>query len=233
MREPIALPSPCPLAGASARIDVDRVSKTYRDGNRTVRALEDISFSIGRGERLGVLGLNGAGKSTLVRILAGIERPTSGTVRDGLRTSWPLSFSGGFADEMNGLDNIRLIARLYDRPVAETAAFVDEFAELGRFLKAPLRTYSSGMRARLAFALSLAVDFECYLVDEVIAVGDQRFRRKCHDALFVARHEAAMILVTHSYELLAENCASVLVLKNGRGRVFDDVPTAFAVYATL
>jgi len=137
----------------------------------TKQVLQGISFSVGRGEKIAVLGRNGAGKSTLVKIVGGVERPTSGSISRGLSMSWPLAFGGGFEAGMTGLDNIRFIARLYNRPIQQTIERVDDFAELGRDLLLPVKYYSAGMRARLAFALTLAIDFECYLIDEVIAVG--------------------------------------------------------------
>lgn len=197
------------------------------------RVLDGVSFAVGPGDKIAIMGKNGAGKSTLVKIIGGVEKPTSGSIERGLSLSWPLTFGGGFEASMSGLDNIRFIARIYDRPIPETIAFVDDFAELGRNLRFPVKTYSSGMRARLAFALTLAVDFECFLIDEVIAVGDQRFYRRCHDALFVERKHCAMILVSHSYEIVRDYCAKALVLKNGRGRVFDDVQLAYDIYASL
>jgi capsular polysaccharide transport system ATP-binding protein len=147
--------------------------------------------------------------------------------------SWPLGFSGGLGMEMTGIDNVRFIARLYGRPAVETIAFVDDFAELGRQMFLPVKYYSSGMQTRLAFALTLAIDFECFLIDEVLAVGDHRFHQKCHDALFVQRRDCAMILVSHHTQIIREYCNKALVLKNGRGRVFDDVEFAIRVYQSL
>ncbi len=147
--------------------------------------------------------------------------------------SWPLALAGGFEASMSGFDNIRFIARIYNKPIEDVVAFVDDFAELGRQLYLPVRNYSSGMRARLAFALTLAVDFDCFLIDEVIAVGDARFHAKCHEALFVKRQHCAMILVSHDMAILKEYCNQALVLKNGRGKVFDDVDYALSIYSTL
>jgi capsular polysaccharide transport system ATP-binding protein len=134
---------------------------------------------------------------------------------------------------MSGIDNIRFIARLYNRPFKETIDFVDDFAELGKQLLLPVKVYSTGMRARLAFALTLAIDFECFLIDEVISVGDQRFHRKCHDALFVKRKHCGMLIVSHDIHIVQHYCSKALVLKNGRGRVFDDVALALEIYRTL
>jgi capsular polysaccharide transport system ATP-binding protein len=195
--------------------------------------LDDISFEIGAGEKIAILGKNGAGKSTLVRIIGGAEPPSSGEVTRDLFMSWPVGFSGGFSHEMSGFDNIKFLARIYGVPIEHAVAFVDDFAELGRLLYLPVSTYSSGMRARLAFGLTLAVDFECFLIDEVIAVGDARFQRKCYEALFVERQNCAMILVCHDQKIIRDFCSKALVLKAGRGRVFDDIDLAYEIYGSL
>ena len=147
--------------------------------------------------------------------------------------SWPIAFAGGFEAAMSGLDNIRFIARIYGVPIEDAVAFVDDFAELGRLLYLPVKTYSSGMRARLAFGLTLAVDFECFLIDEVISVGDARFQQKCYDALFVRRQHCAMILVSHDTNIIKQYCNKALVLKAGRGRVIEDLDFALQIYHTL
>jgi capsular polysaccharide transport system ATP-binding protein len=215
------------------RIEAVEIVKEYHTQIGVRRVLDGISFSIGAGEKIAVLGRNGAGKSTIVKIIGGVEPPTSGYIRRGLSMSWPIAFSGGFEVGMTGLDNIRFIARVYDAPIKDTVAFVDDFAELGRQLFLPVKTYSSGMRARLAFALTLAIDFECFLIDEVIAVGDQRFHRKCHDALFVQRQHCAMILVSHDVSIIRQYCQKALVMKSGRARVFDNIEAALEIYRTL
>lgn len=215
------------------RIQVSNLTKLYETQIGWRRVLDDVSFSLEPGEKIAVLGRNGAGKSTLVRIIGGVETPSGGTVRRGLFQSWPIAFAGGFEVAMSGFDNIRFIARIYDVPIRETIEKVDDFAELGRLLYLPVKTYSSGMRARLAFALTLAIDFECFLIDEVIAVGDQRFQRKCYDALFVQRVHRAMILVSHDVNIVRQYCDKALVLKSGRGRVFDDLDLALDIYHSL
>jgi capsular polysaccharide transport system ATP-binding protein len=209
------------------------VVKDYETPIGRRRILDGISFNLGMGEKIAVLGRNGAGKSTLVKLLGGVEPPTRGSISRGLSMSWPLGFSGGVDGMMTGMSNVRFIARLYGRPVEEMVAFVDDFAELGRQLFVPVKHYSAGMRMRLAFALTLAIDFECILIDEVIAVGDQRFHRKCFDALFVKRAGCAMILVSHDIRAISQFCNKALVMKNGRARVFEDVNLALRIYETL
>jgi capsular polysaccharide transport system ATP-binding protein len=227
-RAPRKLPASAPRAIIAADI-----TKDYDTNIGTRRVLDGISFNVRPGEKLGVLGKNGAGKSTLVKIVAGVEPPTSGVLQRGLFMSWPLGFSGGFEVNMSGIDNVRFIARLYQRNIDDMIAFTDDFAELGKYLLLPVRHYSTGMRMRLAFALTLAIDFECFLIDEVIAVGDQRFHRKCYDALFVERAHCAMILVSHDIHTIRQFCTKALVLKAGRGRIFEDVDAAVKIYETL
>lgn len=214
-------------------IEMSGIVKEYHTAIGIRRVLDGISFSIGEGEKIAVLGKNGAGKSTLVKIIGGVEPPTWGKVERGLFMSWPIAFGGGFGVTMSGFDNIRFIARLYGVPIKDAVAFVDDFAELGRLLYLPVRTYSSGMRARLAFGLTLAINFECFLIDEVMSVGDQRFQQKCHDALFVRRKHCAMIMVSHDVNIIRQYCNKALVLKAGRGRVFDDIDLAINIYASL
>ena len=214
-------------------IRMKNVIKEYHTAIGMRRVLDGISFEVGAGEKIAVLGKNGAGKSTLVKLIGGVEPPTSGEITRELFMSWPIAFAGGFDAGMSGFDNIRFIARIYDVPLADAVAFVDDFAELGRLLYLPVKTYSSGMRARLAFGLTLAIDFECFLIDEVIAVGDARFHQKCYDALFVRRRHCAMILVSHDQNIIRQYCSSALVLKSGRGRVFEDVELALEIYNSL
>lgn len=214
-------------------IVADRIVKEFATEIGTRRVLDGISFRVGMGERMAVLGRNGAGKSTLIQILSGLQRPTTGSIHRGLRMSWPLALGGGFEGELTGYDNIRFISRIYDVPFKETYSFVDDFTEIGKQLHTPMRFYSSGMKMRVAFALSLAIDFECFLIDEVILVGDQRFQEKCHREIFDKRADRAMILAIHAMDVVRERCTSALVLKNGRGRVFDDVILASNTYATL
>ncbi|MQB41706.1 ABC transporter ATP-binding protein [Rhizobium sp. ICMP 5592] len=197
------------------------------------RVLDGINFKISRGEKIAVLGHNGAGKSTLVRLIAGIEAPTSGKIVRSMTMSWPIALSGGFGGSMTGYDCMRFLSRVYDKPFDEIRDMVEDFSDLGKYLRMPLKTYSSGMRARLAFGMSLAIDFDCYLIDEVMAVGDKRFQTRSFEELFVKRKDRSMIVVGHNLNVIADICTSALVLKNGRGRVFDDVEYAFRIYSTL
>ena len=211
-------------------IEVDRLSKSYPTRFGEHEVLRDVSFRLAAGEKLGILGANGAGKSTLVRLISGAELPTSGRVRRGMRVSWPLALSGGFQGGLTGLDNLRFICRVYGESIEDKLPFVEEFSQLGRYLREPVQSYSSGMRARLAFGISMAIDFDCYLIDEVVAVGDARFRARCEQELFERRKDRAMILVSHSHGLMEKLCDRALVLRNGGIETFASVPTAVEAY---
>jgi len=210
------------------------VCKDYRtEGRKVHRVLSNISFAVERGEKVAVLGRNGAGKSTLMRLLGGVEVPTSGTIERTMSLSWPLGLQGGFQGSLTGNDNLRFIARVYNKPFDYIRAYVDDFAELGKYLSEPLKTYSMGMRARFAFALSLAIDFDCYLVDEIIAAGDQRFQRRSHEELFEKRADRSMVLASHVGEIVRSYCSRALVLHRGRGKVFEDLDLALDIYDDL
>ena len=209
------------------------VTKDYLTEGRFHRVLSNISFTVAKGEKLALLGRNGSGKSTLIRLVGGVERPTRGTIKQTMSVSWPIGLAGGLHGTLTGNDNMRFIARIYNKPFAEVKAYVDDFAELGRFLSEPLRTYSTGMRARFMFALSLAIDFDCYLIDEVIAAGDQRFQRRSHEELFEKRADRAMILASHVGEMIKAYCSRALVLHRGRGKVFTDLELALDIYNDL
>ncbi|MCF7520556.1 ABC transporter ATP-binding protein [Neisseria sp. ZJ106] len=211
-------------------ISVEHVSKQYqtRQGVRTV--LDDISFKLEKGEKIGILGRNGAGKSTLIRLISGVEPPTSGEIKRTMSISWPLAFSGAFQGSLTGMDNLRFICRIYDVDMDYVKAFTEEFSELGQYLYEPVKRYSSGMKARLAFALSLAVEFDCYLIDEVIAVGDSRFSAKCRYELFERRKDRSIILVSHSHSAMKQYCDNAMVLDKGRLHQFATMDEAYQYY---
>jgi capsular polysaccharide transport system ATP-binding protein len=209
------------------------LTKTYPMGHRRKQVLQRFNMDIAAGERMGILGRNGSGKTTLIKLIGGVELPTTGRIERGMRLSWPLGFAGGFQGSLTGYDNARFIARIYDRDYRDIRDFIEDFTELGPQLKMPVKTYSSGMRARLTFALSLAIEFDCYLIDEIIAVGDANFQRKCHDELFGKRGDRALLLASHSAEFIRDYCGRATVLDRGVGTVYDDVDEAFAVYSAL
>ena len=212
-------------------IRLENVTKTYhtRLGARVV--LDKINLNVAKGQRIGVLGRNGSGKSTLIRMISGAELPTSGRIRRDISVSWPLAFGGAFQAYLTGLDNLRFVCRVYGVDYASVVPFVEDFTELGMYLREPVLHYSAGMRARLAFALSMAREFDCFLIDEVIAVGDSRFHEKCRVELFEKRKDRALILVSHDPNTIKEHCTSAAVLTAGHLTSFDNVDEAFANYA--
>ncbi|KAB0644830.1 ABC transporter ATP-binding protein [Burkholderia latens] len=211
-------------------IRLENVSKRYPTASGGRNVLDGISFTLERGRKIGILGTNGAGKSTLIRVLAGVEPASSGTIQRGMSLSWPLAFGGAFQNSLTGLDNLRFISRVYGCAEAPMRRFVEDFSGLGRYLREPIKVYSSGMRARLAFALSIAVEFDCFLIDEVIAVGDQQFQERCREELFVKRKDRSMILVSHDPNLIRQYCDTAAILDGGKLSLCDSVDDAYSIY---
>lgn len=211
-------------------IALDAVNKTYPTRGGPATVLRDVDLLVDKGERVGILGRNGAGKSTLIRLISGAERPTSGKIRRNMSVSWPLAFGGAFQGALTGYDNLRFICRVYGVDWREKKAFVEEFSELGIYLREPVRSYSSGMRARLAFAISMVIEFDCFLIDEIVAVGDSRFHEKCNHELFEKRGDRAMIIVSHQIGYIREHCHRASVLHQGSLVHFDSVDAANNFY---
>lgn len=213
-----------------AMIELRGITKIYptRAGHHTV--LDRIDLTVRPGEKIGILGRNGAGKSTLIRILSGAEQPTAGQVHRGMKISWPLAFGGAFQGSLTGLDNLKFICRVYGVDYRDKIAYVEDFSELGQYLREPVKTYSAGMRARLAFAISMAVEFDCFLIDEVITVGDARFHDKCRAELFEKRRDRAMIMVSHEAHNIREHCGRACVLHAGVLHQFPDIDAAYEFY---
>jgi capsular polysaccharide transport system ATP-binding protein len=214
-------------------ITLEDICKAYhvRSGSHVV--LDCVSLTVRPGQSIGIMGRNGSGKSTLARLMTGVEYADSGKIRREMSVSWPLAFGAGFQGSLTGADNARFIARIYGVPVQRTIAFVNEFAELGDYFYMPVKTYSSGMRARLAFGCSLAVEFDCLVVDEVTAVGDHRFTERCHDALYERRKRCALVMVSHQTATFQRFCESGAVLHNGHLHEYDTIEEAIAVYGSL
>ncbi|CCG42897.1 ABC transporter ATP-binding protein [Magnetospirillum molischianum] len=214
-------------------IALENISKIYpiRGGQHIV--LKNLNLTLHPGEKIGILGRNGSGKSTLIRILSGAEQPTQGRIFRGMKLSWPLAFGGAFQGSLTGLDNLKFICRIYGVDYREKIDFVDDFSELGRFLREPVKTYSSGMRARLAFAISMAIEFDGFLVDEIIAVGDARFHAKCQHELFERRADRALLLVSHDEHTIRTQCQRAGVLIKGHLSLFDNMDEAFDFYREL
>jgi len=192
--------------------------------------LNKLSAVFPESRNIGIIGRNGAGKSTLMRLMSGSECPDSGRIVRTARVSWPVGFSGGFSGSLTGAENARFVARIYGMNVNGVTSFAREFAELGEYFDMPVKTYSSGMRARLAFALSMAIDFDVYLVDEITAVGDAQFQRKCRAAFDERRDRSTLIIVSHDMTTIRNYCDSFALLKNGRLNFFETVDEAQQAY---
>jgi len=211
----------------------DRVSKSYRIKGVRKTILSDFSFQFPKARNVGIMGKNGAGKSTMMRLMAGIEPPDYGRVYRTSRVSWPLGFSGGFNGSMTGIENIRFVSRIYGQNTERVIAYVTDFAELGVSLRLPIMTYSSGMKARLAFGLSMAIDFDVYLIDEITAVGDENFKKKSQAVFQDKLANSQIIMVSHSPSTIKQYCDCGLLLEGDRIMYFDDVDDLLRAYKEL
>ena len=214
-------------------IQLDRVFKFYRTRGHVKIVLDHVSTVFEPGWSYGILGVNGAGKSTTLRLLAGTELPNSGRIHRSVRVSWPLGFTGGFHVAMTGRDNLKFVARAYGEDVRRVINFVEDFSELGDYLDVPVRTYSSGMMSRLAFGLSMAIEFECYLIDEITAVGDMRFQARCQEEFAKRSKHSDLIVVSHGMDTIKMYCQRGAVLVDGCIIMFDDVDQAIDTYNKL
>lgn len=215
-------------------IRLSNLYKRYnnRDGREAPWVLKDINLTIPRNVSVGLVGRNGAGKSTLLRLIAGMDSPERGQVERQCRVSWPIGLSGGFQSSMTGRQNVKFVARVHGAGinVQRIIDYVEEFAELGSAFDRPIKTYSSGMRSRLNFGLSLAFDFDVYLSDEATAVGDRAFKEKAAKAFKEKVGQSSLIMVSHSEGILKDLCQAGIYLKNGQAQWYDDINDAIAAY---
>lgn len=195
--------------------------------------MKDTSFSIEKGVNFGVLGMNGSGKSTTLKMIAGSELPSKGSIKRSAKFSWPLGFAGSFNGSLSGEENLRFACRIYDVPIKETLDYVYDFTELGQKLKHPIRTYSSGMKQKLAYGLSMAIDFDVYLIDETLSVGDARFKRKCNVVFAEKAQTSNLIVVSHEINTIKKYADKILLIHKGSASIYDDVDQAIATYKAL
>jgi len=207
-------------------IRLENLTKVFTLNGRRKVVIEDVTMVFPSGTAVALLGRNGAGKSTLLRMIAGTIAPTSGRIVSTGTISWPVGFAGSFHPELTGIQNVRFVARIYGVDTDELIAFVEDFADLGVHFRLPLRTYSSGMRSRLAFGVSMGIPFDTYLVDEVTAVGDARFKAKSAQVFLERRRTAGAVMVSHSMSMVRRTCNVGVVLESGKLHYYDDIEAA-------
>lgn len=213
-------------------IEIRNLYKRYHNHHGSDWVLRDINLSIPRGISVGLIGANGAGKSTLLRLIAGMDVPERGEVIKNCRMSWPIGLSSGMQGNMTGRQNVKFVARVHGGGinVQRVIDFVEDFAEIGEAFDEPVRTYSSGMKSRISFGLSLAFDFEVYISDEATAVGDKSFKEKASQAFKDRVGKSSLIMVSHSEGILKDLCQAGVYLKDGRATWYDNVNDAIADY---
>lgn len=214
-------------------IVIDDVHKRYQtDHGPSKWILQGVSLTIPPNTNVGLVGKNGAGKSTLLRIIGGVDQPTRGKVERLCRVSWPMGFGGGLQRSLTGRQNAKFVCRIqgHENDIARRLAFIQEFAEIGDAFDEPVKTYSSGMAARLKFAISLAFDFDVYISDELTAVGDAAFKKKAKDAFRELVGRAGLIMVSHGESTLKEFCTAGIWLHEGKAHWFDDIEDALQAY---
>jgi capsular polysaccharide transport system ATP-binding protein len=213
--------------------ELRNVTKSYLTPKGRRYVFRNLSLAIPPGKNIGLIGRNGAGKSTLMRLLGGADVPDSGTIATDRSISWPVGLTGGFQGSMTGRDNIKFVCRVYGatgEAMREKVRYVQEFAEIGDWIDEPIKTYSSGMRSRVAFGLSMAFDFDYYLIDEVMSVGDAQFKRKCADVFKEKLQTSNVVLVSHSMPEIKKLCDVVLLVRDGGIQVYDDVAEGIKAY---
>jgi len=214
-------------------IRFENLTKSFRMRGERQPVIDNLNLTLPSGKSLALLGRNGAGKSTLLQMISGTMRADSGRIISDGTISWPVGFGGSFHKDLTGAQNVRFIARIYGVDTESLLAFVDDFAELGKFFHMPIKAYSSGMKSRLAFGMSMGIRFDTYLVDEVTAVGDASFKRKSR-AVFVDRMQhSSAIMVSHSMNQLRLFCNAGIVLENGQIQYFDDLEDAIACHEAI
>lgn len=214
-------------------IKIEGLTKSYKTPHGRKYVFKDVNIEIPENKSVALVGRNGAGKSTLLRIIGGIDKPDRGRVITNKKISWPVGLSGGFQGSLSGRDNVKFVARVYakDKRVSDVVDFVEEFSELGKYFDMPINTYSSGMRSRLGFGLSMAFKFDYYLVDEVTAVGDARFKQKCTEIFKNRGSESNVLMVSHSFYSLVEHCDVALFFdRQSNVTYFDTVIDAIKKY---
>jgi len=214
-------------------ISLEGVTKSYLTLNGRKTVFRDLFLEIPDGKNVGLIGKNGAGKSTLMRLLSGVDLPDAGKILTRGRISWPVGLSAGFAKNLTARDNVKFVCRIYGirrEQMREKVKFVEEFAEIGDYFDEPISTYSSGMQARVAFGTSMAFDFDVYLIDEIMSVGDVEFRAKSRKVFDERMKDSKLVLVSHNMNIIRDICDIVVHLNDGRATIYEDVSKGIAAY---
>ena len=215
--------------------ELKNVTKSYLTPKGRRYVFRNLSLSIPPEKNIGLIGRNGAGKSTLMRLLGGADIPDPGAIITDQSISWPVGLSGGFQGSMTGRDNIKFVCRVYGaegEAMREKVRYVQAFAEIGDWIDEPIKTYSSGMRSRLAFGLSMAFNFDYYLIDEVMSVGDAQFKRKCSEVFREKLQHSKVVLVSHSMPEIKKLCDIILLVRDGGIQIYEDVAEGIRAYNT-
>jgi capsular polysaccharide transport system ATP-binding protein len=214
-------------------LELRNLTKWYPSAHGRKYVFRDLNLTLPEGANVALIGRNGAGKSTLVNLLGGIDSPNAGAVLTDRRVSWPVGLRGGLQGTLTARENVQFVCRVYGatgRAMRDKLDFIEDFAELGDYFNLPVRSYSAGMRSRLTFGMSMAFDFDIYLIDEVMAVGDAVFKRKSHAVMSERLRNANLILVSHSMAPVRAYCNRVVLLERGKVAVFDDIEAGIAAY---
>ena len=214
-------------------ITLSNVTKYYPTKHGRKYVLRNVSQTLPSGVNIGVFGANGTGKSTLLKLLGSADFPSHGSIDSDCSISWPMGLTGGFQGSLTGRDNAKFVCHVYganQREIREKLAFIQEFAEIGEYFDMPVKTYSTGMRARLTFGVSMAFDFDVYLIDELTAVGDKRFREKSKAALEAKKAKANFIMASHNIESLVRQCDVGMFIRAGELYVYHDIEQAVLEY---
>ena len=217
-------------------IILQNINKSYKVKGKEFKVLKNLNLTIKDGESVALLGRNGAGKSTLLRIIGGIETPDSGKIIKNCSISWPIGMSGNFQGSLTGRENVKFACKLFygdNLPMLNSKInYVEEFAEIGPHFDKPIKGYSNGMRMRVAFGLSMAFDFDVFLLDEIASVGDQRFRKKSNNILKSKLIKSSFIMVDHNLFGL-KVCTKAVILEKGNFIVYKDVSEAIDFYTKV
>jgi len=217
-------------------IVLENVTKYFKTKHGKKYILKNVTMTIPEDTNVGILGVNGTGKSTFLRMLGGIDFPNGGKIFSDKSFSWPMGLAGGFQGSMTGQQNVKFVARVFGKDVKEINKIIDfvkDFSELGDYFDMPIKIYSSGMKSRLNFGLSLAFDFDYILIDETLSVGDARFKKKSKEALMKKIEKSNVLMVSHSMNDLKSICDVGIVLNNGEIAYYEDINEAIKIYQEL